>query len=152
MVPVVTDTDFATAERSLRGIGLQARRTYVLNGLQKNQVVAQAPAAGTLVTYGSYVDLTVDKGAAMNVVNWNGELHVFAVENANIVHRWFSGRTKWETESVCGSNNRYGTLKDAVTATTATAVVEYGQLHVFAGQFHAWWDPVTNKWSAEKLP
>lgn len=151
LVPTLANADFDAAERALRAVGLLARRSWVLHGLHKGRVVDQSPAAGSLVARGSYVDVTVDKGAAMNVVSWQGHLHTFDVENGDIWHRWFDGK-KWHGESVCGPRTKLHDYKTVVQASEATAVVEYGTIHVFAGPHHAWWDAVVQKWFAEKLP
>lgn len=151
LVPSLADADFDVAEQALRAIGLHARRSWVLNGVHKGRVVGQTPAAGTLVARGSYVDVTVDKGAAMNVVNWQGNLHIFEVENGDIWHRWYDGK-KWSGESVCGPRNVWNGQKTAVRAGEVTAVIEYGSVHVFAGPHHAWWDVAMGRWEAEKLP
>ena len=151
MVPQLVNTDFAAAERALRGIGLQARRNWVLHGLQKGRVVGQGLPAGSLVERGSYIDVSVDKGAAMNVVNWGGQLHTFDVEGSDIWHRWWDGK-RWYGESVCGPRTTWHAEKSPVRAGDVTAVVEYGTIHVFAGPHHAWWDGPAGKWFAEKLP
>lgn len=151
MVPALRDADFDAAERALRAVGLLAQRNYVLHGLHKGRVVGQSPQPGTLVSRGSYVEVTVDKGAAMNVVNWQGFLHTFEIESGDIWHRWYDGK-KWHGESVCGPRNTYNPEKAAVRAGEVTAVVEYGSIHVFAGPHHAWWDANAGKWLAERLP
>lgn len=150
-VPALVDSEFDVAQRILRSVGLQARRNWVLHGLQKGRVVGQSPPAGTVVEYGSYVDVSVDKGAAMNVVNWQGQLHTFNVEGGDIWHRWWDGK-KWLGESVCGPRNTYHSEKGSVRSGDVTAVVEYGTIHVFAGAQHAWWDTTFGKWNADKLP
>lgn len=94
-----------------------------------------------------------DDGTMAMIKYGDNQLHSFDVDDHNLWHRWFDPKVnRWIAEVLAGPKAADSLNRDQVD-NLLVSCVKYGeQLHVTAGQTHAWFDPANRRWYSERLP
>ena len=81
------------------------------------------------------------------------QLHSFDVDDQQLMHRWFDPKVgRWASEILAGVKAPSSMSREPVTNPLVSAARYGEQLHVIAGQTHAWFDPANRRWYSQRLP
>lgn len=91
--------------------------------------------------------------ALMALIEYDRQLHSFDVHDRNLMHRWFDPKLgRWAAEVLAGPKASSSLERGEVVNQLVSASAYVGQLHVTAGQTHAWFDPAGRRWYSQRLP
>lgn len=116
------------------------------------QIVAAAgetPATGAA----SVTSQDTQGDALMAMIVYDRQLHSFDVQDKNLMHRWFDPKAgRWAAEVLAGPKASSSLERGEVVNQLVSTTMYSNQLHVTAGQTHAWFDPANRRWYSQRLP